>query len=134
MKFLLNDKLIDDNTLPSDFTALRYLREKRGLTGTKEGCASGDCGACTLLVGVIKEGELHYSTFNSCITPVQSLSGKHVVSVEYLSEFGGRRAVDYILLNRPWWNIMVLNVVFVHRALCCPSRVFMKTANLLIKP
>jgi xanthine dehydrogenase small subunit len=90
LKFLLNDKLIDDNTLPSDFTALRYLREKRGLTGTKEGCASGDCGACTLLVGVIKEGELHYSTFNSCITPVQSLSGKHVVSVEYLSEFGGK--------------------------------------------
>ncbi|MEP7728601.1 xanthine dehydrogenase small subunit [Marinomonas primoryensis] len=90
MKFLLNDKLIDDNTLPSDFTALRYLREERGLTGTKEGCASGDCGACTLLVGVIKEGELHYSTFNSCITPVQSLYGKHVVSVEYLSEFGGK--------------------------------------------
>lgn len=90
MKFLLNDKLIDDNTLPSDFTALRYLREKRGLTGTKEGCASGDCGACTLLVGALEGGELNYSTFNSCITPVQSLAGKHVVSVEYLSEFWGK--------------------------------------------
>ncbi|UTV98052.1 xanthine dehydrogenase small subunit [Marinomonas rhizomae] len=86
MQFILNDELIDDNTLPSDFTALRYLREKRGLTGTKEGCASGDCGACTLLVGALENGELTYSTLNSCITPVQSLSGKHVVSVEYLSK------------------------------------------------
>ncbi|MFT2099312.1 xanthine dehydrogenase small subunit [Marinomonas sp. 2405UD66-6] len=86
MKFVLNDELIEDNTLPSDFSALRYLREKRGLTGTKEGCGSGDCGACTLLVGALEEGELKYSTFNSCITPVQSLDGKHVVSVEYLSD------------------------------------------------
>ncbi|MBU1294766.1 MAG: xanthine dehydrogenase small subunit [Gammaproteobacteria bacterium] len=88
MKFMLNDELIEDNTLPSDFTALRYLREKRGLTGTKEGCASGDCGACTLLVGALEDGELTYSTLNSCITPMQSLTGKHVVSVEYLSKTG----------------------------------------------
>ncbi len=88
MKFILNDELIEDNTLPSDFTALRYLREKRGLTGTKEGCASGDCGACTLLVGALEDGELTYSTLNSCITPMQSLTGKHIVSVEYLSKTG----------------------------------------------
>ena len=88
MHFLLNDTPISETALPSDFTALRYLREKRGLTGTKEGCASGDCGACTLLVGALEDGELKYSTFNSCITPVQSLSGKHVVSVEYLSKLG----------------------------------------------
>lgn len=86
MKFLLNDELVTDNTLPSDFSALRYLREKQGLTGTKEGCGSGDCGACTLLVGALEEGEVTYSTFNSCITPVQALAGKHVVSVEYLSD------------------------------------------------
>lgn len=88
MKCILNDELIDENTLPSDFTALRYLREKRGLTGTKEGCASGDCGACTLLVGALEDGELTYSTLNSCITPMQSLAGKHIVSVEYLSKSG----------------------------------------------
>ncbi|NVK72673.1 MAG: xanthine dehydrogenase small subunit [Oceanospirillaceae bacterium] len=88
MKFILNDELIDENTLPSDFTALRYLREKRGLTGTKEGCASGDCGACTLLVGAVEEGKLTYSTLNSCITPMQALAGKHVVSIEYLSKVG----------------------------------------------
>tara|TARA_R110002033_G_scaffold14733_1_gene42731 strand:+ start:34745 stop:36238 length:1494 start_codon:yes stop_codon:yes gene_type:complete len=88
LKFILNDELIEDNTLPSDFTALRYLREKRGLTGTKEGCASGDCGACTLLVGALEDGELTYSTLNSCITPMQSLTGKHIVSVEYLSKTG----------------------------------------------
>ncbi|MBR7887797.1 xanthine dehydrogenase small subunit [Marinomonas sp. A79] len=86
MKLLLNDELIEDNTLASDYTALRYLREKRGLMGTKEGCASGDCGACTLLVGALEEGELRYTTLNSCITPIQSLAGKHLVSVEYLSQ------------------------------------------------
>ncbi len=90
MHFLLNDKPVTETALPSDFTALRYLREKRGLTGTKEGCASGDCGACTLLVGALEDGELKYSTFNSCITPIQSLSGKHLVSVEYLSELSGK--------------------------------------------
>ncbi|AEF54437.1 xanthine dehydrogenase small subunit [Marinomonas posidonica] len=85
MKFILNDKIVEETSLPSDFTALRYLREKRGLTGTKEGCASGDCGACTLLVGALEEGELTYTTLNACITPLQSLAGKHLVSVEHLA-------------------------------------------------
>jgi len=88
LKFILNDRVVEETSLPSDFTALRYLREKCGLTGTKEGCASGDCGACTLLVGAIEEGEVTYSTLNACITPVQSLAGKHVVSVEYLAQLG----------------------------------------------
>ncbi|BFM48662.1 xanthine dehydrogenase small subunit [Marinomonas sp. THO17] len=88
MKFILNDRVVEETSLPSDFTALRYLREKRGLTGTKEGCASGDCGACTLLVGALEEGKVTYFTLNSCITPLQSLAGKHVVSVEYLAELG----------------------------------------------
>ncbi|MBJ7537501.1 xanthine dehydrogenase small subunit [Marinomonas transparens] len=90
MKFLLNDKVIEDSSLPSDFTALRYLREEQGLAGTKEGCASGDCGACTLLVGALEEGKLTYSTLNSCITPIQSLAGKHLVSVEYLATLNGQ--------------------------------------------
>jgi xanthine dehydrogenase small subunit len=94
LHFLLNDKPVTETALPSDFTALRYLREKCGLTGTKEGCASGDCGACTLLVGALEDGELKYSTFNSCITPIQSLSGKHLVSVEYLSELSGKASSE----------------------------------------
>ena len=85
MKFLLNDTLIEDSSVASDFSALRYLREKCGLTGTKEGCGSGDCGACTLLVGRLVDGALQYQTINSCITPVQSLEACHVVSVEHLS-------------------------------------------------
>ena len=86
MKFLLNDTLIEDHSVASDFSALRYLREKSGLTGTKEGCGSGDCGACTLLVGRLVEGTLKYQTINSCITPVQSLDACHVVSVEHLAK------------------------------------------------
>ncbi|MEI8633029.1 hypothetical protein P4S72_15515 [Vibrio sp. PP-XX7] len=89
MKFLLNDTIVNDKTLASDLTALRYLREHRGLTGTKEGCASGDCGACTLLIGSIEDGQLRYATINSCITPIHSLAGKHIVSIEHLSAVTG---------------------------------------------
>ncbi|GAB3482785.1 xanthine dehydrogenase small subunit [Marinomonas epiphytica] len=84
MKFLLNDTLVEENQLPCDLSALRYLREYQHLTGTKEGCGSGDCGACTLLVGKLQNGTVQYKSINSCITPIQSLDACHLVSIEYL--------------------------------------------------
>src|SRR5690554_534448 len=69
-------------------TLLRYLRTEQHLTGTKEGCASGDCGACTVLVGRETPQGLVYRAVNSCIYPLGSLNNQYVVTVEGLGSDG----------------------------------------------
>ncbi len=66
-------------------TLLDYLRLERRLTGTKEGCAEGDCGACTVLVGRLSENGLTYEPVNACIRFLASLDGCHVVTIEHLA-------------------------------------------------
>ena len=62
------------------------MRNHRRLTGTKEGCAEGDCGACSVAIGEVVEGRLRLKTVNSCIAMVTQLHGKLLVSVEGLAE------------------------------------------------
>ncbi|MFV0293172.1 MAG: xanthine dehydrogenase small subunit [Paracoccus sp. (in: a-proteobacteria)] len=85
IRFLLNGSEVILDSVPATQTLLDYLRIDRNLTGTKEGCAEGDCGACTVLVGRLQDGVLHYETVNACIRFLASLNGCHVVTVEYLS-------------------------------------------------
>ena len=67
-------------------TLLDFLRLDCKLTGTKEGCAEGDCGACTILIGSLnKEKKIDYKTANSCIMFLPSIANSHVISVEGLS-------------------------------------------------
>jgi xanthine dehydrogenase small subunit len=86
MRFTLNNQSADTDDVASDTSLLDYLRDNQGLSGTKEGCASGDCGACTVLVGTELDGKIHYQAANSCIYPVQSLSNQYVVTVDKLQE------------------------------------------------
>ena len=65
-------------------TVLDYLREDAGLRGTKEGCAEGDCGACTVVIGEAVDGEVRYRAVNSCIQFIGMLEGKSVLTVEHL--------------------------------------------------
>ena len=65
-------------------TVLEYLREDKGLTGTKEGCTEGDCGACTVVIGELHEGTIRYRAVNSCIQFLPSLDGKQLITVEDL--------------------------------------------------
>lgn len=83
MKLLLNNRLIEIN-LSAEVTVLEFVRSE-GLTGTKEGCASGDCGACTVMIGEDCDGSVSYRSANACIMPVGHLAGKHLLTVEGLS-------------------------------------------------
>ncbi|MEQ6890395.1 xanthine dehydrogenase small subunit [Halomonas sp. CS7] len=71
----------------ADESVLELLRTTLGQTGTKEGCASGDCGACTVAIGEQDaSGELVYHSANACITPAHQLQGCHLVTVEGLAQ------------------------------------------------
>jgi xanthine dehydrogenase small subunit len=65
-------------------TILQYLREELHCTGTKEGCAEGDCGACTVVIGSLENDELKLKAVNSCIQFTPTLDGKALFSVEDL--------------------------------------------------
>ncbi len=79
--FILNKKEISTD-LPSGTTLLDFIRYHKHLMGTKIGCREGDCGACTVLIGTLKDNELHYHSATSCLTPLGNINGKHVVTVE----------------------------------------------------
>src|SRR4029077_8889585 len=67
VNFVLNDQTISLDALDPTMTLLEWLRIRQRLTGTKEGCGEGDCGACTVLVGRLRHGSLRYEAINSCI-------------------------------------------------------------------
>ncbi|MGH6860517.1 MAG: 2Fe-2S iron-sulfur cluster-binding protein, partial [Phyllobacterium sp.] len=89
IRFLLNDTEIELRDVSPTETLLDHLRLERALRGTKEGCAEGDCGACTVLVGRLSDGQLTYESVNACIRFVASLDGCHVVTVEALAAADG---------------------------------------------
>lgn len=89
IRFYLNDSLVELDAIEPDRTLLDFLRLDRTLRGTKEGCAEGDCGACTVLVGRESGGVVRYETANACIVLAVMLDGAHVVTIEHLKGRGG---------------------------------------------
>lgn len=89
VRFLLNDIEITRSAFAPDETLLDFLRLDASLTGTKEGCNEGDCGACTVLIGRLQGDELVYEGLNACIRFTGTLHGCHVVTVEHLSPANG---------------------------------------------
>jgi len=68
---------------------LEYLRLREGAMGTKEGCCEGDCGACTVALGSLQDGQVVFEPVNACITLLGMVDGKEVVSVDDLAAEDG---------------------------------------------
>ena len=82
--FILNNQLIKTDA-PSGMSLLNFIRNEAHLKGTKSGCKEGDCGACTVLEGTLKEHRVAYKTIVSCLTPLGNAHGKHIVTLEGLN-------------------------------------------------
>ena len=82
--FILNNNLVKAEA-PAGMSLLNFIRNEAGLKGTKSGCKEGDCGACTVLEGVLYENKVTYKTIVSCLTPLGNAHGKHIVTVEGLN-------------------------------------------------
>lgn len=78
--FLLNGESVSLHDISPTTTVLDWLRESRHLTGTKEGCNEGDCGACTVMIS----DENGHRALNGCILFLPQVNGKHVTTVEGL--------------------------------------------------
>src|SRR6478672_6949986 len=88
IKFILNNNDIETD-LSSGTTVLDFVRYKQNLKGTKIGCREGDCGACTILVGELKDGKVRYRSMTSCLMPLANAAGKHIVTVEGINPTDG---------------------------------------------
>jgi xanthine dehydrogenase small subunit len=84
IRFLLNEKEIE-TSLPPGTTVLDLVRYDQHLFGTKIGCREGDCGACTVLVGELRDGKMDYHSMTSCLLPIGNINGKHIITVEGLN-------------------------------------------------
>lgn len=82
MQFVVNNKQVEVDDAAADMTLLHYLRMSAQMIGTKEGCASGDCGACSVMVARDDTG---YRTVNACICPLGSLHNCSVITIEGLA-------------------------------------------------
>jgi len=99
IRFWLNDTYVALDDVAPDRTILDFLRLDRRLRGSKEGCAEGDCGACTVLVGRLFEDTIRYETVNSCIRFLGSIDGCHLVTVEHLSSSGKLNPVQQAMVD-----------------------------------
>ena len=84
VKFILNNNKIETEKLTGSLL-LDFVRYDKTLTGTKIGCREGDCGACTVLIGDLIDGQMNYKQVTSCLTPLGNVQGKHVVTIEGLN-------------------------------------------------
>ncbi len=90
IRFVLDGEIVEVKDVDPTRTVLQYLREDLRLTGSKEGCAEGDCGACTVVVAEVnRDGDdLTVRAINSCIQFLPTLDGKELFTVESLTPNG----------------------------------------------
>jgi len=84
IRFIRKGQMVELADIEPTALLLDYLRETEGAKGTKEGCGEGDCGACTVAVGRLRDGRLVYEPVNACIQLLGQVDGAEVVTVEDL--------------------------------------------------
>ncbi|MBW8723770.1 MAG: xanthine dehydrogenase small subunit [Inquilinus limosus] len=89
VRFLFGDELREIRTVDPTLTVLDWLRLQERKTGTKEGCAEGDCGACTVVVGRRDGDRMRYEPVNACIRFLATLDGCQLLTVEHLKAADG---------------------------------------------
>ena len=90
IRFVLDGQVVSVSNPAPTLTVLDYLREHLGRCGTKEGCAEGDCGACTVVLGELGDGDrVRWRAINSCIRFLATIDGKELVTVESLADPNG---------------------------------------------
>lgn len=81
IEFYVNQEHISTDASPG-LLALDWLRKTQRLTGTKEGCKEGDCGACSVMVGTLQSDRIVYKAMTSCLIPLGDLHGHHLLTIE----------------------------------------------------
>ena len=100
LRFYLNGELCEPEVMDPTRTVLDFLRYDRALTGTKEGCGEGDCGACTIVVSRRENGALCTRAVNACILFLPELDGCDVVTVEGVrSADGGLHPIQEAMVD-----------------------------------
>ena len=90
IRFILDGELVEIEHIDPTRTVLQYLREDLGRVGSKEGCAEGDCGACTVVVGEAIDQRIRFRAVNACIQFLPTLDGKMLFTVESLRSAQGQ--------------------------------------------
>jgi xanthine dehydrogenase small subunit len=90
IRFLLDGEVREITGVDPSLTVLNWLRYDLRRTGTKEGCAEGDCGACTVVLGELEDGKVRFRAVNACILFAPMLDGRALFTVESLKRAQGK--------------------------------------------
>ena len=100
LRFICGDEDRELSGFDPALTILDWLRLDERRMGTKEGCAEGDCGACTVVVGRLTAGHVVYRAIDACITPLATLDGQRLLTVEHLKQGAALHPVQQAMVDR----------------------------------